>query len=61
MFNPSLDVDSTWLPVKHYIEKEMKVRTNKEEIYFNHYSPESLTNIIDTQHKLIDLHEEARP
>ena len=32
----------------------MKVRIDKEEIYFNHYSPESLQNIIDTQHKLID-------
>jgi len=32
----------------------MKVITYKEEIYFDHYSPESLTNIIDTQHKLID-------
>ena len=54
MFSPSIDVYSTWLPVKEYIEKEMKVRTGKEEIYFNHYSPESLQNIIDTKHKLMD-------
>ena len=38
-FSPSIDVDSTWLPVKEYIEKEMKVRPEKEEIYFNHYNP----------------------
>ena len=53
IFSPGIDVDSTWLPVE-YIEKGMKVRPEKEEIYFNHYNPESLQNIIDTQHKLID-------
>ena len=37
IFSPSIDVDSAWLPVKPYIEKEMKVRTDKEDIYFNHY------------------------
>ena len=54
IYSPSIDVDSSWLPVKEYIEKEMKVRPEKKEIYFNHYNPESLENTIDTQHKLID-------
>ena len=45
----------TWEPVNHYIEKEMKVQHTKEEpIYFDHYDPERLQRIIDTQHKMIE-------
>jgi ABC-type glutathione transport system ATPase component len=55
IFSPSINVDMTWEPVKHYIEKEMKVQHTKEEpIYFDHYDPESLQRIIDTQHKVIE-------
>ena len=55
IFSPSIDVDSTWLPVKKYIEEEMKVFHKKEEpIFFDHYDPEALHKIIDTQHKVID-------
>ena len=48
IFSPSINVDMTWEPVKHYIEKEMKVQRTKEEpIYLDHYDPkacsESLT------------------
>lgn len=53
IFSPSIDVDSSWLPVKKYIEKEMKVQhTEEEPIYFDHYDPESLHDILDTQHKI---------
>jgi len=55
IFSPSIDVDSTWLPVKEYIEKEMKVKHSKEEpIYFQDYNPEELQKVIETQHKVID-------
>ena len=55
IFSPSINVDMTWEPVKHYIEKEMKVQHTKEEpIFFDHYDPESLQRIIDTQHKVIE-------
>ena len=55
IFSPSIDVDTTWLPVKKYIESEMKVKhTDEEPIYFSHYDPEALHKIIDTQHKVID-------
>ena len=55
IFSPSIEVDSTWLPVKHYIEHDMKVQNTKEDpIYFDHYDPENLHKIIDTQHKVID-------
>ena len=56
IFSPSIDVDTTWLPVKHYIEHDMKVQNTKEEpIYFDHYDPEELNKIITTQHKVIDF------
>ena len=55
IFSPSIEVDSTWLPVKQYIEKDMNVQNTKEEpIYFDHYDPQNLNNIFDTQHKVID-------
>ena len=55
IFSPSIEVDSTWLPVKAYIEKEMNVQNTKEDpIYFDHYDPENLHKIINTQHKVID-------
>jgi hypothetical protein len=55
IFSPSIDVDSTWLPVKKYIEEEMKIKNTKEEpIYFDHYTHTDLEKIIDTQHKVID-------
>ena len=54
-FSPSIEVGSTWLPVKQYREKDMNVQNTKEEpIYFDHYDPQNFNNIIDTQHKVID-------
>lgn len=53
IFSPSIDVDQTWLPVKKYISDHMKVEAGKEEpIYYDHYDPEALSNIIETQHKI---------
>ena len=53
IFSPSIDVDHTWKPVKEYIEKHMKVQhTDKEPIYFDHYDPDALSNILDMQHKI---------
>ena len=56
IFSPSIEVDQTWKPVKEYIEKHMKVKHTKEEpIYFDHYDPEALGNILDTQHKITNF------
>ena len=56
IFSPSINVDSTWLSVKEYIEKEMHVQqTDKEPIYFDHYNPDDLQQIIETQHKVIQF------
>ena len=53
IFSPSTEVDMTWRPVKDYIEKHMKVKNTAEEpIYFDHYDPECLANILETQRKI---------
>lgn len=55
IMSPSIEVDRSWAPVKKYIEKTMKVKHTKEEpIYFDHYDPAALENIIDTQHKVAE-------
>lgn len=55
IFSPSIDVDSTWLPVKKYINDVMNVHHSKDNpIYFSEYSPKDLQDIIKQQHDLID-------
>lgn len=55
IFSPSIHVDSIWLPVKKYIEHEMKINTKEEQCYFEEYNSNDLKNIIDTQHKIIEF------
>ena len=56
IFSPSIEVDATWGPVKNYIEKHMKAKNTVEEpIYFDHYNPEALENILTTQHKITNF------
>ena len=54
LFSPSIDVDKTWKPVKEYIEKSLKVNPDKEKIYFDHFDPSELENIISTQRKIAE-------
>ena len=54
IFSPSITVDASWVPVKHYIEHDMKIDTKKEKIFFDHYDASELNNIIQTQHKIIE-------
>ena len=55
IFNPSIDVDSSWIPIKKNYIKHMKVKdTDDDPIYINHYDAEALHEILDTQHKIID-------
>ena len=55
IFSPSIDVDSSWEPVKKYIENDMKVQhTDEDPLYFDHYNPEALHEILDTQHKITE-------
>jgi len=52
IFSPSINVDyQTWKPVKKYLDKE--INNGEDEIsYF--YDEEGLSNIIDTQRKIIE-------
>ena len=53
IFSPSINVDYTWKSVKKYISEEMKVvHSDEEQIYFDHYDPNALANILDIQHKI---------
>ena len=62
MFSPSIDVDSTWIPVKYYISKEMKIThdKDKEPIYFDHYDAVALSNVSSMQHKIIEYMKEQK-
>jgi hypothetical protein len=54
VFGPSVNVDQTWEAVKQYQEDVMKVRqSDKEKLYYDHYSTEDLEKIIETQYKVI--------
>ena len=61
IFSPSIEVDMTWGPVKQYVEKHMKVRhTAEEPICFDHYDPEALANVLDTQREITKVSQEER-
>ena len=51
IFSPSIDVDATWKPVKNYT-KEHDMRGSEEQCFFDHYNPEDLEKIIETQRKV---------
>jgi GTPase SAR1 family protein len=53
IWSPSINVDSSWQPVKKYIKEEMKVDNEKEQVFFENYNAEDLENVIDTQKKVI--------
>jgi type IV secretory pathway VirB4 component len=56
IFSPSVDIDATWGPVKKYQQDDMKViQKDREKLYFDHYDPNDLERIIDTQHKVTKL------
>ena len=54
IFSPSIEVDSSWLLVKKYIEDLLKVvHTEEEPIYFDHYDAKALHDILHVQHQII--------
>ena len=52
-FNPRINVDQTWSPVKKYIE-DHDLCGEEEICLFDHYDPEELENIIETQRNVVD-------
>ena len=35
IFSPSIHIDSTWVPVKDYIDKDLKIDGSKEPFFFD--------------------------
>ena len=54
VFYPSVSADSSWEPVKKYVEKDLKVNLEKEPCFYEDYNQEDLERIVDTQKKLIE-------
>ena len=54
VFSPSVSADSSWEPVKKYVEKDLKVNLEKEPCFYEDYNQEDLERIVDTQKKLIE-------
>ena len=52
IWSPSIDVDSTWKPVKEYIRDHIKPFDN-EKVYFDSYEPEEMAQVIHTHQKVI--------
>ena len=56
VFSPSIDIDSTWEPVRKFQNDKLKIsEKSKEKLYFNHYDPKDLIEIIETQQKVVKL------
>ena len=53
IFSPSIRVDTTWGPVKSFIA-EHELCGENETCLFDHYNPEDLNNIIETQRKVTE-------
>jgi hypothetical protein len=56
IFSPSIEVDfQSWAPVKDHIKNDLKLNeTEEEQFYFSEYDEETLSNIINTQRKIIE-------
>ena len=57
IWSPSINVDSTWKPVKDYIRDHIKP-DDRENCYFDSYEPSELEQVIKTQQKVIDYQKE---
>ena len=52
-----MNIDENWIPVNKYIEKEIKPRED-ENVYFDHYDPNDLQDIVELQYKVIEYQKE---
>ena len=59
VWSPSIEVDSTWKPVKDYIRDHIKPG-DREKCYFDSYEPSELEQVINTQKKVIDYQKEQK-
>ena len=52
IFSPSIEIDDGWKPVKEFIEKDMGVNTEREQVYFDKWDESALRTIIEQQKKI---------
>ena len=52
IFSPSIEIDDGWKPVKEFIENEMGVNTEREQVYFDKWDEGALRTIIEQQKKI---------
>ena len=55
----SINIDSTWKPVKDYIRYDIKLN-DREKCYFDSYEPSELEQVIKTQQKVVDYQKEQK-
>ena len=53
IWSPSIEVDSTWKPVKDYIRDHIKPN-DREKYYFDSHDSAELEQVVKTQQKVID-------
>ena len=56
---PSIEVDSTWKPVRDYTRDHIKPN-DSEKCYFDPYDPSELEQVIKTQQQVIDYPKEPK-
>ena len=53
VFSPSIFVDHTNKAITDYLDSKIQLSEDEPPLYYDHYDPESLENIINTQKKII--------
>ena len=59
IWSPSINVDSTWRPVKDFIRDYIK-SGDREKCYFDNYEANELEQIITIQQKVVDYQKEQK-
>ena len=59
IWSPSINVDSTWKPVKDYIRDHIKP-SDREKCYFDSYEASELEQVAKTQQKVINYQKEQK-
>ena len=59
IWSPSIEVDSTWKPVKDYIRDHIKPG-DREKCYSDSYGPSELEQVIKTQQKVTHYQKEQK-
>ena len=54
IFSPSINVDTTWKPVKEYIKERIKGKEDELPFYYDHCDEESLTQIIKSHSAVVE-------